>query len=216
MMVVLCCLVGLLSFNVIIGESSIDDSSFGQEKLHAQRLPALVDDWREELAGDDLSDFERDVLQRAVENGRITQDDYEQAHARYLQCMAVEGYDDAEYRKQPDGLYKLVRASGDSGDAWWEASLKCSEGTDGLIEAEYREQQDNPQRYKDSGIVAVQCLRDAGKVDDSYTAARFNEAIAHIGKGLSGNNYSKLFGFPVHSDDEQTVFCTSLGGLSIP
>ena len=206
---------GLLAFGGC-GFPATESSArtFEEEKVNAERYGPLINDWREELAGDDLSDFERDVLQRAVENGRITQDDYEQAHARYLQCMAVEGYDDAEYRKQPDGLYKLVRASGDSGDAWWEASLKCSEGTDGLIEAEYREQQDNPQRYKDSGIVAVQCLRDAGKVDDSYTAARFNEALSRYTNDSQGD-ISDIFGFRIRSDDNQAMFCMSLGGLSL-
>ena len=215
-------------FIVLLGLSSLSGcgntvdtpsgSTFAEEKATAEKTSPLIDSWKEDLARDDLSDFERDVLKRAVKTGKITQDDYEQAHSLYIQCMAAKGFDDAKYIKQPDGLYKLVEsphsAARDS-DTWWDTSIQCSTGTDSIIEAEYRDQQDNPERYRDQGIVAVQCLRDAGKVDDSYTAAQFNNALTRYDEDSQNGNLSKLFGFPVHSSDEQTMFCLSLGGLTI-
>lgn len=195
------------------GAASTSSTTFEEEKAHAERYPSLVDDWKEDLNRHDLSNFEREVLERAVKTGKITQDDYERAHSLYIQCMAEKGFKGAKYVKQPDGLYKLVSSSSnaDDSDTWWNASIQCSEGTDSLIEAEYRDQQDNPERYKDPSMIAVQCLRDAGKVDDSYTAAQFNNSISRYNRLLQGKNLSKIFGFPVDSNDQQTMFCLSLG-----
>ena len=198
--------------------SAPNGNTFAEEKATAEKTSPLIDSWKEDLTHNDLSDFERDVLKRAIKTGKITQDDYEQAHSLYIQCMTAKGFDDAKYIKQPDGLYKLVespRSTDKNSDTWWNTSIQCSTGTDSIIEAEYRDQQDNPERYKDQGIVAVQCLRDAGKVDDSYTAAQFNNALTRYDEDSQDGSLSKLFGFPVHSSDEQTIFCLSLGGLSL-
>ena len=214
----LCCLMLLLTAYGASARRTLDNSTFEQEKAHAQKLPPLTDDWKNILKEDDLSDFERTVLTRAVTTGRISHADYEHAYSKYRQCMASRGYRDLRYERQPDGLYKQTNSASMTAadfDAYMDASGTCSQGTISIIEAEYRDQQDNPERYKDQGIVAVQCLRDAGKVGNSYTALHFDTALTKTGKGLSGDNYSKLFGFPVHSSDKQTMFCLSLGGLSL-
>ena len=195
--------------------------TFEEEQAKAEKSRPLVDDWKEILAErKNLSDFERDVLQRAVENGRITQDDYEQAQTAYVQCMVSEGYDHLKFDKLPDGIYQLTEDSDTdegtgSSEGYMDAMLTCSEGTTQIIEAYYRSQQDNPQRYKNHGLIAVQCLRDAGKVDKSYTTAQFNKAVEQYKKGLFEGSLSDQFGFPVHSNDKQVMFCLSLGGLSI-
>jgi len=217
-------------FIVLLGLSSLSGcgntvdtpsgSTFAEEKATAEKTSPLIDSWKEDLARDDLSDFERDVLKRAVKTGKITQDDYEQAQAKYLQCMVSEGFDHLKFNKLPDGLYELAEDAdtvegSDSSKNYENAMLKCSEGTTRIIEAEYRDQQDNPERYKDHGLIAVQCLRDAGKVDKSYTAAQFNKAAEKYRKGTYVGTLSEQFGFPIHSSDKQTMFCLSLGGLSI-
>ena len=213
----LCCLM-LLTAYATIASRTLDNGTFEQEKARAQKLPPLTDDWKNILKENDLSDFERTVLTRAVKTGKISRADYEHAYSKYRQCMASRGYRDLRYERQPDGLYKQTDSASMTAadfDAYMDASNACSQGTISIIEAEYRDQQDNPERYKDQSIVAVQCLRDAGKVDDSYTALHFDTALAKTDKGLSGDNYSKLFGFPVHSSDERTLFCLSRGGLSL-
>lgn len=45
-------------------------ASFEEEKANAERYEPLVDNWKMLLKNSDLSDFERDVLERAVENGK--------------------------------------------------------------------------------------------------------------------------------------------------
>ncbi|WP_169171446.1 hypothetical protein [Bifidobacterium oedipodis] len=202
------------------GAASSVGESFEEEAASAERYGPLVDDWKAELESDDLSDFERGVLQQAVETGRITQDDYEQAQALYVRCMETSGYDRLVFDKLPNGLYSLSDES-QTDDGYFDAMVTCSQGTTSVIEAEYRAQQDNPKRYKDNGIVAVQCLREAGVVDDSYTAAQFNNGLDRLSKTRSSGaaeedvTPSSAFGFPVNPGDEQTLFCISLGGLNL-
>lgn len=185
--------------------------SFEKEKGSAEKITPLIDIWKEELSGNGLSEFERDVLERAVKTGRIEQNDYEQAHAKYLQCMTAAGYDQLKYTKMPDGLYKLSDDSVTDSN-YFDKSVQCSEGTTRVIEADFRDQQDNPDRYKDPGIIAVQCLRDAGKVDKNYTAAEFNQSVKEV---TAGTNPQDAFAFLVSSSDSQSIYCLSLGGLSL-
>lgn len=203
--------------NTAAGGAAESTLSFDEEKAQAEKLSPLVDDWKNLLASRELSAFERDVLTRAVRNGRISQDDYEQAQAQYLQCMSQEGEDSLVFDKLPNGLYRLNQNS-PTGDGYADAMLKCSEGTTSIIEAAYRDQQDNPDRFKDHGILAAQCLRDNGIVDESYTAAQFNHAIKQFGDNREQSSeqaISDVFGFPVHSGDSQTLYCLYLGGLSL-
>lgn len=210
----LCCLMLLLTAYATITSKALDNGSFEQEKAHAQKLPPLTDDWKNILKEEDLSDFERTVLTRAVRTGRISRADYEHAYSKYRQCMVSRGYHDLRYERQSDGLCKQTDSASMTAadfDVYMDASNACSQGTISIIEAEYRNQQDNPERCKDQGIVAVQCLGDADKVDDPYTAAQFNNSISRYNRLLQGKDLSKVFGFPVDSNDQQTMFCLSLG-----
>lgn len=207
-------IVGCFSMIMAVGAcgGGNDAKNFNEEVSSAQKIAPLSDLWQEELDGSDLSDFERDVLKRAVKTGRIEQDDYEQAHAKYLQCMTTAGYDQLAYDKLPNGLYSLSDdAVIDNGYA--DQMVACSEGTTRVIEADYRDQQDNPDRYKDHGIIAVQCLRDAGVVGDDYTAAEFNRSVEKMNSG--GARPQDAFSFPLKSDDSQALYCLYLGGLSL-
>ncbi|MCI6531879.1 MAG: hypothetical protein SO053_08700 [Bifidobacterium animalis] len=172
-----------------------------------------MSDWKGSLQNDDLSDFERNVLERAVSTGSITQDDYEQAYTKYLQCMTNAGYDQLKYTKMPDGLYRLSNEA-KTDEGYFDQSVQCSDGTIRVIEAAYRDQQDNPERYKDSGIIAAQCLRDAKIVDDTYTAAQFNEASQRYLNG-DETDPSDLFGFPITGSNQQTLYCLALGGVGL-
>lgn len=206
-----CALASTIGVFFSIAACGIAGKSFESEKSSAEKIAPLTDIWREELAGHDLSEFERSVLERAVKTGRIDQNDYEQAHAKYLQCMTAAGYDQLKYNKMPDGLYKLSDDSVTDAN-YFDKSVECSEGTTRVIEADFRDQQDNPDRYKDPGIVAVQCLRDAGKVDKDYTAAEFNKSVKEV---AAGANPQDAFAFPVSGSDSQVIYCLSLGGLSL-
>ena len=201
-------------------KSSIERSgSLAQEKSNAERIESLESIFKSEASRKDLDDFERDVLNRAVKTGRIDPADYEAAHDKYLECMANAGYDEHD-TKMPDGLYKSSETMDPNIDSkqWFKQSVTCSDHTTGIIESLFRDQQDNPERYKDPGILAAQCLMDAGIVDKTYTAAKFNES-AQILQAHNDNDQrtlQEIFGFPVAGKQgSQARYCLSLGGAGM-
>ncbi len=201
-------------------KSSIERSgSLAQEKSNAERIESLESIFKSEASRKDLDDFERDVLNRAVKTGRIDPADYEAAHDKYLECMANAGYDEHD-TKMPDGLYKSSETMDPNIDSkqWFKQSVTCSDHTTGIIEGLFRDQQDNPERYKDPGILAAQCLMDAGIVDKTYTAAKFNES-AQILQAHNDNDQrtlQEIFGFPVAGKQgSQARYCLSLGGAGM-
>ena len=201
-------------------KSSIERSgSLAQEKSNAERIESLESIFKSEASRKDLDDFERDVLNRAVKTGRIDPADYEAAHDKYLECMANAGYDEHD-TKMPDGLYKSSETMDPNIDSkqWFKQSVTCSDHTTGIIEGLFRDQQDNPERYKDPGILAAQCLMDAGIVDKTYTAAKFNES-AQILQAHNDNDQrtlQEIFGFSVAGKQgSQARYCLSLGGAGM-
>ena len=201
-------------------KSSIERSgSLAQEKSNAERIESLESIFKSEASRKDLDDFERDVLNRAVKTGRIDPADYEAAHDKYLECMANAGYDEHD-TKMPDGLYKSSETMDPNIDSkqWFKQSVTCSDHTTGIIEGLFRDQQDNPERYKDPGILAAQCLMDAGIVDKTYTAAKFNES-AQILQAHNDNHQrtlQEIFGFSVAGKQgSQARYCLSLGGAGM-
>jgi len=143
-----------------------------QEKSSTERIESLESMFKSKAFRKDLDDFERDALNRAVKTGRIDPADYETAHDKYLECMANAGYDEHD-TKMPDGLYKSSETLDPNIDSkqWYKQVISCSAHTTDTTESLFRDQQDNPERYKDTGILAAQCLMDAGIVDKTYTAA---------------------------------------------
>ena len=201
-------------------KSSIERSgSLAQEKSNAERIESLESIFKSEASRKDLDDFERDVLNRAVKTGRIDPADYEAAHDKYLECMANAGYDEHD-TKMPDGLYKSSENMDSNTDSkqWFKQSVTCSDHTTKIIEGLFRDQQDNPERYKDPGILAAQCLMDAGIVDKTYTAAKFNES-AQIVQAHNDNDQrtlQEIFGFSVAGKQgSQARYCLSLGGAGM-
>ena len=220
-MTLLCGCVGQKSTqNQAQEKSSIERSgSLAQEKSNAERIESLESIFKSEASRKDLDDFERDVLNHAVKTGRIDPADYEAAHDKYLECMANAGYDEHD-TKMPDGLYKSSETMDPNIDSkqWFKQSVTCSDHTTGIIEGLFRDQQDNPERYKDPGILAAQCLMDAGIVDKTYTAAKFNES-AQILQAHNDNDQrtlQEIFGFSVAGKQgSQARYCLSLGGAGM-
>ncbi|ADG73770.1 conserved hypothetical protein [Cellulomonas flavigena DSM 20109] len=155
-----------------------------------------------ELALDDLSDLERDVLQRAVDTGRIEQADYDEAMARYLRCMADAGFE-VDARQLLNGLYQLTHERPDGADdpgytlEYLETGDACATGTTRRIEAFFTLQQANPDLLADPYEVAVRCLTAARLVDGRLTARRLERLVD---RGLAG------VPFDVMSLEAQTCF----------
>ncbi|MDR2975312.1 MAG: hypothetical protein LBV00_11495 [Propionibacteriaceae bacterium] len=146
----------------------------------ASSLRALFRDY---LDNPNLSDFEREVITRAIETGGITQEDYEEGFRRYISCMVDAGYVET-YEKRPDGIYQLtppqkVNTGEQSGvEAYMEQGTNCADGTVMRIEALYNDQLNNPGLLADSRELAVECLIRSGKATVDYTPEQFEKDFA--------------------------------------
>lgn len=124
-----------------------------------------------------MDDCKQYVLNRAVKTGRIDSADYETAHDKYLECMANAGYDEHDTQIPYEHYWSSETIDPNiNGKQWFKQSIICSAHTTEIVEAPFRDQQDNPERYKDHGILAAQCLVDEGIIDKVYTATEYNES----------------------------------------
>ncbi|RCV55492.1 hypothetical protein [Marinitenerispora sediminis] len=123
------------------------------------------------------SDFEREVFDRAIENGEISADDYEEAFSRYRQCAQDAGLEES-YERQPDGIYQIQPSPFEDDTAsqrYQDLSIECADGTTMRIEALYRTQISNPDLLEDGREVTLQCLVEAGLVPADYTVEQLHE-----------------------------------------
>ena len=162
------------------------------------------------LAKDTLSQFERDVLQRAKKTGRISAEDYEAAHDKQAACMAESGWQE-QTRKLSNGLYRTtgvtpVPSTDAEVNKYMEASNTCSKGTSKIIESLYQLQQGNPGLLADPYETAVECLKKSSLVDDAYTGRKLQNA-------LNGDGTSKGLPFDASSDAAQS--CLTGAGLAV-
>lgn len=148
----------------------------------ARIADSLVELIEPELARDDLSTFERDVLQRAVDTGRIEQADYDEAVDRYLACMSDAGFAETR-RRLLNGLDQLTLVQPDGVDgtayllAYIDAADVCATGTTKRVEAYFALQQGNPDLLADPFEAAVRCLAAYGLVDARVTARRLERLL---------------------------------------
>ena len=187
------------------GNDAGDDQSSGAKI--APSMSALFDQY---LAKDTLSQFERDVLQRAKKTGRISAEDYEAAHDKQAACMAENGWQE-QTRKLSNGLYQTtgvtpVPSTDAEVNKYMEASNTCSKGTSKIIESLYQLQQGNPGLLADPYETAVECLKKSNLVDDAYTGRKLQNA-------LNGDGTSKGLPFDASSDAAQS--CLTGAGLAV-
>ena len=161
------------------------------------------------------TDFEQEVLDRAIEDGGITQEDYEEAFNRYTECADAAGLRET-YTKLPNGLYQLTEwevdadprdqeAYEEATNAHMETSADCAEGTILLIESAYSLQLGNPEGIEDPRQAAIQCLEDEGLVEpDSYTPDEFDEDLEDA--------FSDA---PFDPSDEATNLCLYMAGFAV-
>ena len=192
-------------------QSENQPEATGSQAKMASSLTALFDQY---LARKDLSTFERQVLERAKQNGKISAQDYQTAHDKEYSCLADKGYE-VEMRKLPNGLYKYGAAKlhgeevrDDAGeDTFFEEDDACAKGVSKVIESLYGIQQGNPGLLSDSYEAAVACLRKAGLVDAAYTGKKLENTLDNADKSASS------FPFDVNSDAAQACFAGA--GLAV-
>lgn len=154
--------------------------SQGAQEVLASSMTELFQQY---LDGDNLTDFEREVLERAMETGEISQADYDEAFSRYIQCTTDLGYEE-KWTKLPSGLYQVTPQVFDSQedvDKYAEQSTSCADGTIIIIESLFNQQQNNPDLLADPRAIAVQCLLEGGFIDASYTVDDFDRDMKDPG-----------------------------------
>ncbi|GAA3219239.1 hypothetical protein ACFP63_16035 [Oerskovia jenensis] len=154
--------------------SSTDGPGEGESPVAGQKIASsLTALFEQRLEEPDLSDFEREVFERAVETGEISAVDYEEAFNRYQACMLDLGYQDT-WTKGPDGLFQItppasITQDPKAAEEYMERGSDCADGTVMRIEATYGQQQNNADLLADPREVAVQCLQTLGAVPADYS-----------------------------------------------
>lgn len=175
----------------------------------APSLTALFQQTRDERK-DTLSDFEKEVLDRAIATGKIAAADYQEAVSRRTQCMVDAGYTES-LETQPNGLIKIVPTVPSEGDlnAWnetyFDKSMACAEGNLKVIEMLYRDQQGNPDLLSDPMDIIMNCLQSEGVPTEGFTAA-------DLAKWVENPKSVKL---PFSLTDPLVKQCMSNGGVAI-
>lgn len=161
----------------------------------------IAEDWNtlleKQISRDDLSDFEREVLQRAQASGSISVEDYHASWDRYKQCIAPMEYN-LEYTVLPNDLVRQVLIipedlSEEDANEYLEeykvADDRCATGTVKVIESLFLPQAGNPDLLANPAEVAATCLADAGLVGDDYTAEDFDH---DLGTGFSDADFDVM------------------------
>lgn len=170
----------------------------------APSLKALFD---QALEREDLSDWDRAALEKASEEGQITQADYVEGMDLFDSCMRARGL---KFTRTTllNGVIEFQPAPGkfseDEINAQARAQADCYTSTNATTQEFFRMQQANPDLLTDFAQAAVNCLREAGVVGDEFTKDDFNN--------LFGAQESDSDDFPVDVMDPKVQTCLySLG-----
>lgn len=165
------------------------------------------------LSQSDLNDFEREAYLRAKETGRIAQADYDEAYARYSECMTAGGKR-VELSKLKNGLYREKLAPLRSDESTEEAMTvvsSCQRSTTGYLPEMFGIQQGNPELLWNSDEVAYRCLERSGLVPDGYSLEKYANTMQNPKPG--GGSRLNDMPFDFKSDDVQA--CLVGAGISM-
>lgn len=156
-----------------------------------------------------LSPFEKQVLERAIANGKIAAVDYEEAFSRRTACMKQAGYND-QVTKLPTGIYQLTPNPPAGADPktwiekWADSDKKCASGNLIIIESLYRTQQGNDELLADPLEVAARCLVKEGVAPATFTARNLEDWLTKQNPPL-----------PFNAGDPKAQLCFSNAGIAV-
>lgn len=127
------------------------------------------------------SGTQRAILERIIEQGEVTARDYAQAWSNYVSCVTDKGYPAPTYVAMSNGIYQeqgMVPPPEHNDDLEYGATMareagKCSGAEWGSVHELYMVQAGNPGLYADHAEGAVDCLKRAGLVPQSFTAEQY-------------------------------------------
>ncbi|MEA5453684.1 hypothetical protein SPF06_03020 [Sinomonas sp. JGH33] len=165
------------------------------------------------LSRSDLNDFEREAYMRAKETGRIAQADYDEAYARYADCMSERG-DPVTLKKLPNGLYQEKAAPlkpGQSLEQSMDIVSACQKITVGYLPEMFAFQQGNPELLRDMDEAAYRCLERSSLVPEGYSLEQFSKSMNEPEPG--GGSRLNDMPFDFKSDDVQA--CLVGAGIAL-
>lgn len=156
-----------------VGASSGDGfgpASSGSGTQYASSMSEYID---QVMQWPGVTDAQREVLQRAKENGSMPVSDYEQAWSEFKVCFTGKGHEMFPL-KNYNGIYKIpgfnFKNLTPEAHKQYDADRMACEAQISPITSVYEMQQGNPNLYRSLEEAMVDCLKRAGKVDASYTA----------------------------------------------
>ncbi|MCI0159179.1 hypothetical protein KNO15_20960 [Leifsonia shinshuensis] len=155
----------------------------------------------EEKLGGTLTEFETEVLERALDRGTISQSDYEAAHGRYRECMAQHGIE-TEERRFPNGVIHSTPPGPDEQftvEQLIDVDYRCAISTIFVIDELYVVQQGNPGLLRDTSAAGRECLIREGLAPSSFSRDDFESAF-----GPGNDDYDSL---PFDVRDELVQMC---------
>lgn len=156
-----------------------------------------------------LSPFEKQVLERAIANGKIAAVDYEEAFSRRTACMKQAGYND-QVTKLPTGIYQITPNPPAGADPkawiekWADTDKRCASGNLIIIESLYRTQQGNDELLADPLEVAARCLVKEGVAPATFTARNLEDWLTKQNPPL-----------PFNANDPKAQVCFSNAGIAV-
>ncbi len=189
--------VAVLSCLLLVGCTSTPTSTV-QNPTSQDSFPELL----QAAADEATSDFEKDVLDRAVENGKIAAADYEEAVSKYLTCVQDAGID-LDATMQPNGIYAWTPNNVTDLDKYGEVTNDCADGTVMRIEGLYKLQVANPDMLPNDEA-AVQCLQENDVAPAGYDVKQFDEDLE---AGFDGSG--------IDTDDDLVQMCLNSLGFAV-
>lgn len=117
------------------------------------------------------SDFEKQVLKKAIKTGKNSDSDYREANEKYQQCMIAKGDPITFSTDQSTGLMQESMNVDDQNydsDKVNSDSIACAEGTNLLIRDLYERMATNPSNSDEIELI-VSCLKRKKLVPESFT-----------------------------------------------
>lgn len=166
---------GLLAVAALAGCSAASTEHNSSRKL-AESFEELVD---QTLVLPEINDFEREVLLRAKETGRIAQADYDEAYSRFTACLSESG-EPVTLRRLKNGIYRVKTtplSPGKSLDQAMDTVSACSKTTVGYIPELFHIQQINPELLGDSFEAEYRCLERSGLIPEDYSLEKYKKSL---------------------------------------
>ncbi len=171
-----------------------------ERKYIAKNFRELIE---RDLESPFLQEFDRSVLERAKETGRIEQSDYDEAHSRFEQCMRTSG-EPVTLKKFGNGLYRVDTtplSPDESLQAAGNVYIECAKGTIFHIANLYGIQQANPKLLANPDQIAYECLEAKGLVTPDFSLEEFTKAMTE--PGSPGQSTQDRVPFDLYEDEAQ-------------